>query len=101
VKLLRVAGVSVGTTTSGGLFVVADGCGLGLGVLRGVLGVTVVGGVDFVGVGIFGGTGVDLEGGVTVIAGDTIPIVRLVAHNMAITPGLMLLGFMISTVPLD
>jgi hypothetical protein len=42
--------------------------------------------------------GIDLEGGVTVIAGAAIPIARLVAHNnMAIVLGLMLLGFMIAT----
>jgi len=72
---LRVVGVSGVTTTSGSLFVA--GCGFWVGVLVGVA---------------FGG-------GVTVIAGVTIPSVRLVAHNMAITPGLMLLSFMVSAVP--
>ena len=54
-------------------------------------GVAVVGGVVLL-------AGADFGGGVTVIAGVTMPIVRLVAHNMAITPGLMLFGFMVSAV---
>jgi hypothetical protein len=40
--------------------------------------------------------GVILAGGVTVIPGDPIPMVRLVAHNAAMRPELMLLGFMLS-----
>ena len=82
-KFLRVAGVSGVTTTNGSLFVA--GCGFGVGVA--VVGVVVL------------LVGVDFGGGVTVIAGVTMPSVRLVAHNMAITPGLMLLSFMVSAVP--
>jgi hypothetical protein len=94
VKLLRVVGVSAGTTTSGRLLLV-EGCGVG---------VAVVDGMVFAGGAVFGGgvvlvVGVDLAGGVTVIAGVAMPIVRLVAHNMATTLGLMLLGFMVSTYP--
>ena len=85
-KFLRVAGVSGVTSTSGSLFVA--GCGFGVGVL---VGVAVVGGVVLL-------VGVAFGGGVTVIAGVIIPIVRLVAHNMAITPGLMLFSFMVSAV---
>ena len=84
---MRVAGVSGVTTTSGSLFGVA-GCGFGVGMLAGV---AVVGGVVLL-------AGADFGGGVTVIAGVTMPIVRLVAHNMAITPGLMLFSFMVSAV---
>ena len=80
---MRVAGVSGVTTTNGSLFVA--GCGF-------VVGVAVVGVVVLL-------VGVDCGGGVTVIAGVTMPSVRLVAHNMAITPGLMLLSFMVSAVP--
>ena len=69
-----------------------------------LVGVAVVGAVVLlVGVAVVGGivllVGVAFGGGVTVIAGVTMPSVRLVAHNMAITPGLMLLSFMISAVP--
>ena len=84
---MRVAGVSGVTTTSGSLFGVA-GCGLGVGILAGA---AVVGGVVLL-------VGVDFGGGVTAIAGVTMPIVRLVTHNMAITPGLMLFSFMVSAV---
>jgi hypothetical protein len=103
VKLLRVAGVSAGTMTSGGLVRVVAGWGV---VTGRVVGVTVVVGVTFVGVVTFGGgvslvgsdglvVGVGLAGGVTVIAGATIPATPS-AHNMAITPELMLVGFMVS-----
>ena len=71
---------------------------VGLGVLAGVG----LAGVIFIGVGVLGAgvglaVGVDLEGGVTVIAGATMPIVRLAAQNKAIAPGLILVSFMVST----
>jgi hypothetical protein len=104
VKFFRVVGARTGTATSGGLFVVVDGWGLTVGVLAGVAVVGVafegVGGAIFAGAGVFGvgaGVRVDLEGGVTVIAGATIPSVRLAIHKIAIVPGLMLVGFMVST----
>ena len=95
------------TATSGWLFVLVEGGEVEIGVLAGVAvvgGVILVGGVNLVGaVNLAGGVvlivGVDFGGGVTVIAGVAIPIVRLVAHNMAIMPGLMLLGFMVSASP--
>jgi hypothetical protein len=52
-------------------------------------GVVLIVGVAFV--------GIVLAGGVTVIPGDPIPMARLVAHNAAMMPELMLLGFMVST----
>ena len=98
-KFLRVVGVSGVTMTSGSLFVGA-GCGFGVGLLAGVAVVGTV--VLLVGLAVVGGVvllvGVDFGGGVTVIAGVIIPIVRLVAHNMAITPGLMLFSFMVSAI---
>ncbi|WP_309733034.1 hypothetical protein [Chamaesiphon sp. OTE_75_metabat_556] len=101
-KLLSVAGVSVGTTTNGGpLGVVTEGWGLAAGVALGVMvggvnfgdGVTFGSGVTLVGSGVLMVAG-GLAGGVTVIAGATIPA-TLSAHNMAITPELMLVGFMV------
>ena len=41
--------------------------------------------------------GVVFAGGVTVTPGDPIPMARLVAHNAAMMPELMLIGFMVST----
>jgi hypothetical protein len=89
-------------TNGGPLGVVAEGWGL---VVGGLLGVTVLEGVTF-GDGVIFGSGVtlvgsgvlmvagDLAGGVTVIAGATIPATPS-AHNMAIIPELMLVGFMV------
>jgi hypothetical protein len=56
-------------------------------------GVTFGNGVTFVGSGVLI-VEAGLEGGVTVIAGATIPATPS-AHNMAITPELMLVGFMV------
>lgn len=99
-KFFRVVDVRTGTATNGGLFVVGgEDCGLAVGVLVGVVGgVVFVGmdGVTVVGTGVLG-IGVDLEGGVTVIAGATTPSVRLATHQAAIALGLMLIGFMVST----
>jgi hypothetical protein len=102
VKLLRVAGVSVGTATSGGpVGVVAAGglVGEAVGVmLVGVAlgnGVTFGSGVTLVGSGVLV-VGIGVEGGVAVIADATLPATPS-AHNMIITPGLMLVGFTIST----
>ena len=95
-KLLRVAGVRVGTATSGRRLVLVAG-GLKVGIFAGVVGVGAVvlsGETTFIGVAVFGR--VDLAGGVTVIAGAAIPIARLATHNPAITLGLILLSFMIS-----
>ena len=93
-KFLRIVGVSGVTTTSGSLFFA--GCGFRVGVA------VVGGGVLLAGVAVMGGVvllaGVAVMGGVTVIAGVTIPI-AIVAHNIAITPGLVLLSFMVSAIP--
>ena len=112
-----VAGVSVGTATSGILLGGADGWELtgvvpvGVTEVGGVVllgGIILVGGVDLAGITGLGAVVLvgkvilvgALEGGVTVAAGVTIPIVRLVAHNRAIMPGLTLLGFIVSAYPL-
>jgi hypothetical protein len=104
VKFFRVVGVRTGTATNGRLLVVGgEDCGLAVGVLVGVVGGVVFGGGDGVtvaGTGVLGvgvGVGLDLEGGVTVIAGATIPSVRLATHQTVIAPGLMLISFMVST----
>jgi hypothetical protein len=63
--------------------------------VTGLAGVTLGSGVVLI-VGIVL-VGVVLAGGVTAIPGDPIPMARLVAHNAAMMPELMLLGFMVST----
>ena len=90
-------GVNGGTATSGMILDFAVG-GVETGVLTGVTGlagVTFTGGVVLI-VGIVL-TGVIFAGGVTVIPGELIPMARLVAHNAAMMPELMLFGFMVST----
>lgn len=90
--------MSVGTATNGGLMGVVAGGELVAGKVVGVtvvVGVTLVaGGTTFVGSGGLV-VGVVVDGGVTVIAGATIPATPS-AHNMAIIPELMLVGFMVS-----
>ena len=92
-KLLSVVRVNAGTTTSGMIVEVFATGGLEIGVLTGVTGLEGV----TLGSGVVLIVGVVLAGGVTVIPGDPIPMARLVAHNAAMMPELMLLGFMVST----
>jgi hypothetical protein len=108
--------VRVGTSTSGEFIGAVDAAGA---IVEGEVGVNVVAGVAFgrgvtlgvgailgvgvsLGAGVIFGVGVETVGGVTVSAGDPIPIARLVAHmlKMAMTLGLMLLSFIVFVTPL-
>jgi hypothetical protein len=116
VKLLSVAGVRVGTSTSGEFIGAVDAVGaiveveVGVNVVAGVafgsgvtLGVGVILGVGVTfGAGVIFGIGVETVGGVTVFAGDPIPIARPAAHipKMAMTLGLTLLNFIVFVTPL-
>ena len=86
-------GVKAGTATRGMILEVLTAGGLEIGVFTGATGLAGV----TLGSGVILVVGVALAGGVTVIPGNPIPTVRLVAHNAAMMPELMLLGFMVST----
>ena len=93
VKVLTVPGVRVGTATRGMPVKTLGAAGVAMGGLMGFGAVVLIGATTLAGIGVLG---VGLAGGVTVIAGVAMPMARLVAHNIAITRGLMLLWFMVA-----